>query len=45
VREGTSLALTGCSVLVASVRDALRAVGVDQVKTKPYWIPGRVDLD
>lgn len=42
---GTALALTGCSALVVSVRDALRAVGIENVKTKPYWIPGRVGLD
>lgn len=42
---GTALALTGCSSLVVSVRDALRAVGAQNVKTKPYWIPGRVGLD
>jgi hypothetical protein len=42
---GTALALTGCSALVVSVRDALRAVGAENVKTKPYWIPGRVGLD
>jgi NADPH-dependent ferric siderophore reductase len=42
---GTALALTGCSALVVSVRDVLRAVGAKNVKTKPYWIPGRVGLD
>lgn len=42
---GTALALTGCSALVVSVRDALRAVGIENVKIKPYWIPGRVGLD
>lgn len=42
---GIALALTGCSALVVGVRDALRALGAENVKTKPYWIPGRVGLD
>lgn len=40
-----SVALTGGSELVVSVRDALRRAGVRNVKTKAYWIPGRTGLD
>lgn len=40
-----SMALTGASGLVASVRDALRRAGVQNMKTKTYWIPGRSGLD
>jgi NADPH-dependent ferric siderophore reductase len=42
---GSAVALTGGSALVVGVRDALRAIGVENVKIKPYWIPGRVGLD
>lgn len=40
-----TLALTGGSELVVAVRTALRARGIRDVKTKPYWIPGRAGLD
>jgi len=40
-----SVGLTGGSELVVAVRDALRARGVPNVKTKAYWIPGKTGLD
>jgi NADPH-dependent ferric siderophore reductase len=40
-----TLGLTGGSELVVAVRDALRARGIRNVKTKAYWIPGRTGLD
>lgn len=39
------VAVTGGSVLVVAVRDALRRAGVRKVKTKTYWIPGKKGLD
>lgn len=41
----TAVVLTGCSELVVAVRGLLRAVGIGNVKTKAYWIPGKVGLD
>lgn len=41
----TILALTGGSELVVAVRAALRERGLRDVKTKTYWIPGKVGLD
>ena len=40
-----TVVLTGGSDLVVRTRDALRDVGVDNMKTKAYWIPGRTGLD
>ncbi len=39
------VALTGGSELVVSVRDALRRAGVQNIKTKAYWVPGKTGLD
>lgn len=39
------VALTGGSQLVVAIRTALRARGLKDLKTKPYWIPGRAGLD
>lgn len=39
------VALTGGSELVVAVREGLRGANVGAVKTKTYWIPGRVGLD
>jgi hypothetical protein len=39
------VALTGGSELIVAVRSALRARGVDALKAKTYWIPGRAGLD
>lgn len=39
------VALTGAAELVIAARAALRARGVDNLKTKTYWIPGRAGLD
>jgi NADPH-dependent ferric siderophore reductase len=40
-----TLGLTGGSELVVAVRDALRARGIRNIKTKAYWIPGKTGLD
>ncbi|MFK7988702.1 MAG: hypothetical protein AB8I08_21965, partial [Sandaracinaceae bacterium] len=40
-----AVALTGGSQSVIHIRDALRVAKVPDVKTKPYWIPGRTGLD
>lgn len=37
--------LTGGSDLVLAVRSALRARGINNIKTKTYWIPGKRGLD
>lgn len=42
---GAVVAVTGRSGLVADVRDALRRAGVQNLKTKTYWIPGKTGLD
>jgi NADPH-dependent ferric siderophore reductase len=42
---GAVVALTGGSELVLAVRSALRARGIENVKTKTYWIPGKRGLD
>lgn len=39
------VAVTGGSSLVIPVRQALRAAGVREIKTKTYWVPGRSGLD
>lgn len=39
------VALTGGSDLVVAVRRILRAAGVGNIKTKPYWVPGKTGLD
>lgn len=39
------VALTGCSERVIALRSALRAAGFKNIKTKPYWIPGKTGLD
>lgn len=39
------IALTGGAELVIAARAGLRARGLGDVKTKPYWIPGRAGLD
>jgi NADPH-dependent ferric siderophore reductase len=41
----TMVGLTGGSELVIAVREALRARGIRNVKTKAYWIPGKTGLD
>jgi NADPH-dependent ferric siderophore reductase len=40
-----AIALIGGSELVINVRNALRSAGVNNIKTKTYWIPGRTGLD
>jgi NADPH-dependent ferric siderophore reductase len=40
-----TVGLTGGSELVVAVRDALRARGIRNIKTKAYWIPGKSGLD
>jgi len=40
-----TLGLTGGSELIVSVREALRARGIRNIKTKAYWIPGKTGLD
>lgn len=40
-----AVALTGGSNLVVAVRQGLREAGVQNIKTKTYWIPGRTGLD
>lgn len=42
---GAALALTGGSALVVAARKALRERGIQDVKTKTYWIPGKRGLD
>jgi hypothetical protein len=42
---GAPIALTGGSALIVAVRSALRERGVRDVKTKPYWVPGKAGLD
>ncbi|MGC4088952.1 MAG: hypothetical protein QM756_13845 [Polyangiaceae bacterium] len=42
---GAVVALTGGSELVIAVRTALKARGIDGIKTKTYWIPGKTGLD
>lgn len=39
------LALTGGSELVVAVRAALHTHRIRDIKTKPYWVPGRMGLD
>lgn len=39
------VALTGGSELVVGVRAALRQAGVQNLKTKTYWVPGKTGLD
>lgn len=43
--DATVVALTGGSELVLGVRSALRRSGVQNIKTKTYWIPGKAGLD
>lgn len=40
-----TIALTGGSQLIVDVREQLRHRGLRNVKTKTYWIPGRIGLD
>jgi NADPH-dependent ferric siderophore reductase len=40
-----TLALTGGSALIVAVRDAVRARGIRNLKSKAYWIPGKTGLD
>jgi hypothetical protein len=40
-----TVGLTGGSELIIAVRDALRARGIRQLKTKAYWSPGKAGLD
>jgi NADPH-dependent ferric siderophore reductase len=40
-----TVGLTGGSELIVAVRDALRARGIRNIKTKAYWIPGKTGLD
>jgi NADPH-dependent ferric siderophore reductase len=42
---GAVVGLTGGSELVLAVRSALRARGINNIKTKTYWIPGKRGLD
>lgn len=39
------VALTGGSELIVALRTQLRARGVQNIKTKSYWVPGRCGLD
>ncbi|HYC24322.1 MAG TPA: hypothetical protein VEI94_16550 [Candidatus Bathyarchaeia archaeon] len=39
------VALTGGSELVLGVRNALNQRGIDRIKTKTYWVPGKTGLD
>lgn len=43
--RGATIVLTGGSELVVGVRAALRECGINDIKTKPYWVPGRAGLD
>ncbi|WP_335958284.1 hypothetical protein [Acinetobacter bereziniae] len=45
VVRNSVVVLTGCSDLIVAVRDRLRSGGVQNIKTKTYWIPGKVGLD
>jgi NADPH-dependent ferric siderophore reductase len=40
-----AVGLTGGAELIKLTRDALRARGVKDIKTKAYWVEGRVGLD
>lgn len=40
-----TVGLTGGAELVVAVREALRARGIRNIKTKAYWIPGKTGLD
>ncbi|WP_233206469.1 hypothetical protein [Haliangium sp. UPWRP_2] len=40
-----TVALTGESTLIVGVREALRRASVKSVKTKTYWVPGKMGLD
>ncbi|MBK9365286.1 MAG: siderophore-interacting protein [Deltaproteobacteria bacterium] len=42
---GRSIGLCGGAALIQGVRAALRAGGVEGVKVKAYWAPGKVGLD
>ena len=42
---GGSVGLCGGATLIPGVRAALRASGVEGVKVKAYWAPGKVGLD
>lgn len=39
------IGLTGGADLVIAVREALRNAGVQNIKTKTYWVPGKTGLD
>ena len=43
--SGRSIGLCGGAALIQGVRAALRAGGVEGVKVKAYWAPGKVGLD
>ncbi|MCK6522495.1 siderophore-interacting protein [Myxococcota bacterium] len=43
--KGASVGLCGGAALIQGVRAALRASGVEGVKVKAYWAPGKVGLD
>ena len=43
--SNATVVLTGCSESVIAIRAALRLAGIRDVKTKPYWIPGKRGLD
>ena len=40
-----TVALTGGAPWVVATREALRAKGVEKVKTKTYWVPSKTGLD
>ncbi|SEM12150.1 hypothetical protein SAMN05428989_3111 [Pseudoxanthomonas sp. GM95] len=42
---GAVIAITGGSELVLRVRSSLRARGLEKIKAKAYWIPGKTGLD
>jgi NADPH-dependent ferric siderophore reductase len=42
---GGAVGLTGGADVIKLTRDALRARGVKEIKTKAYWVEGRVGLD
>lgn len=42
---GASILLTGGAGLVIPTREALRKAGVESIKTKAYWVPGKTGID
>lgn len=44
-QPNASILLTGGSGLVIPAREALREVGVGNIKSKAYWVPGKTGVD